>query len=232
MIASIAKQCFDFMTPFSRRTLLLAAIAAATSPALLASENTYLKLDVALPNAEGTLTKIFSYDCPFCYRYDKTVDAWLEKEVKKTSNLTFNPVFLEKRAKYGEAAALFLAYCRVKDTTSNVSVTAKESLFSRAKEAMYFGYLKEKKRWEGGETEFLKTLTDATGIAEAEFTKHRNDKAVLAIRDAWLPAKAVADIQGIPAYVVNGRYLVLNKAVRSKSALSEIIAELAKLPIE
>lgn len=232
MIASIAKQCFDFMTPFSRRTLLLAAIAAATSPALLAAENTYLKLDVPLPNAQGTLTKIFSYDCPFCYRYDKTVDAWLEAEVKKTANLTFNPVFLEKRAKYGEVAALFLAYCRVKDTASNVSITAKESLFSRAKEAMYFGYLKEKKRWEGGEAEFLKTLTDATGIAEAEFTKHRNDKTVLAICKAWLPAKAVADIQGIPAYVVNGRYLVLNKAVRSKNALSEIIAELAKLPIE
>ncbi len=220
------------MTTFSRRTLLLAAVTAATSPTLLAAENTYLKLDVPLPNAQGTLTKIFSYDCPFCYRYDKTVDAWLEAEVKKTANLTFNPVFIEKRAKYGEAAALFLAYCHVKDVASNVSVTAKESLFHRAKEAMYFGYLKEKKRWEGGEAEFMKTLTDATGITEAEFTTHRNDKAVLAIREAWLPSKAVADIQGIPAYVINGRYLVLNKAVRSKAALAEIIAELAKLPLE
>ncbi len=220
------------MTPFSRRTLLLAAIAATASPALIAAEDTYLKLDVALPGAQGTLTKIFSYDCPFCYRYDKTVDAWLEAEVKKTANLSFNPVFLEKRAKYGEAATRFLAYCRVKDTASHVSVTDKESLFSRAKEAMYFAYLKEKKRWEGGEAEFLKTLTDATGITEAEFAQHRNDKEVLAIREAWLPAKAIADIQGIPSYVVNGRYLVLNKAVRSKAALAELVAKLAKLPTE
>ena len=220
------------MTSLSRRTLLLATIVATVSPTLFAAEGTYLKLDVPLPNAQGTLTKIFSYDCPFCYRYDQTIDAWLQEHVKNSCNLSFNPVFLEKRAKYGEAAALFLAYCHVKDTATNISVTAKESLFSRAKEAMYFAYLKEKKRWEGGETEFIKTLTDATDISEAEFAKHRNDKDVLAIRDAWLPSKAIADIQGIPAYVVNGRYLVLNKAVRSKTSLAQIIEELAKLPLE
>lgn len=55
-----------------RRTLVAAAAAlsfTAALPALAAEKGTqYVVLDKPLPNAEGTLIKVFSYDCPFCYK--------------------------------------------------------------------------------------------------------------------------------------------------------------------
>lgn len=217
------------MSTVSRRLFVLAALAL-TCTGGIAAEAAYMKLDTPLPNATGTLTKIFSYDCPFCYRYDSSVDGELAKKAEEAAGLKFNPVFLENRAKYGKTAALFLAYCAVEDKKAGRDVTDKESLFSRAKNAMYFSYLKQKNRWEGGKSEFLRTLTEATGISEETFTAHSKDAEVLALRDAWRSAESVAAIQGIPSYVVNGRYLILNKVVRSKNELSDLVAKLATMP--
>ena len=220
---------FSLMFMVSRRLFLLTTLAI-TCTGVMATEPAYMKLKTPLPNSAGTLTKIFSYDCPFCYRYDNGVDAELAKKAAEVAGLKFNPVFLENRAKYGKTATLFLAYCSIEDKKAGRSVTDKESLFSRAKNAMYFSYLKEKNRWEGGKSDFLRTLTEATGISEETFTAHSKDPEVLALRDAWRPVEAVAAIQGIPAYVVNGRYLILNKVVRSKNELTELVEKLAKLP--
>ena len=85
----------------SRRSLGLAALAGLSFP-LWAKEATYVSLESPFENAAKTLIKIFSYDCPFCYRYDKSIDPWLCEEILPNLGLRFVPVFLESRAKYGQ----------------------------------------------------------------------------------------------------------------------------------
>ena len=213
----------------SRRTLGLAALAGISLP-LWAREQTYVVLQKPFADTDKTLVKIFSYDCPFCYRYDKSIDPWLSEQILPETGLRFVPVFLESRAKYGPTAALFLALCQREDEKIGRNPSDKISLFSQAKEALYFAYLKNKERWEGGESAFLTTLTQATGLTESFFLKRRNDRDVIALRDFWRPFGTVADIQGIPAYVVNGRFVIRNSAVRSRAAFGNLIRELSTLP--
>jgi len=212
----------------SRRTLGLAALAGLSFP-LWAKEAVYIPLKSPLANAKKTLMKVFSYDCPFCYRYDKSIDPWLCEQILPEIGLRFVPVFLESRAKYGPTAALFLALCQREDEKLGRSLLSKTSLFSQAKDALYFAYLKQKERWPSGEDDFLKTLTEATGLTRDFFFARKNDSDVLSLRDAGRPAKDIAAIEGIPAYVVNGSFLVRNTAVRSKTDFGNIIRELSTL---
>ena len=79
-----------------------------------------------------------------------------------------------------------------------------------------------------GEDAFLKTGLDAAGITADEFAKNRKNADVQKIADDWKPCYDVAKIQGIPAYVVNGKYLIMTKSIRSIDGMVSLIGELTK----
>lgn len=186
----------------------------------------YVVLQKPMINAEGKLTKVFSYDCPFCYKYDVGVDPKVLPRVEKELGLAFNPVHLETKGKYGRVASEFLAMCMLKDKAAGVPIEDKASLFKKAKDAVYHAYHRKAERWSAGEAAFIKTLTDATGISADEFQKAKNDPEVKRICDEWKTSYDVAKIQGIPAYVVNGKYLIMTKSIRSLDGFFETIKEL------
>ena len=202
----------------------------AATAALAATEGTdYVKLEKPMVNAEGKLTKVFSYDCPFCYKYDVGVDPKVLPRIEKETGLAFNPVHLETKGKYGRAASEFLAMCMLKDKAAGVSIESKDSLFKKAKDAIYHAYHKKGERWTSGEAAFVKTLTDATGISLDEFNKAKNDEAVKALCAEWKTSYDVAKIQGIPAYVVNGKYLIMTKSIRNFDGMVNLVKELKEM---
>ena len=216
-----------------RRTLISAAAVLAASASIPAFAGTvgtdYLVLDTPLPNAEGTLIKVFSYDCPFCFKYDVGVDPRVLPRIEKEAGLKFKPMHLETKGQYGRAGSIFLAMCMLRDEKAGVSVEDKNSLFKKAKDAVYVAYHKKQERWTSGEAAFIKTMTDATGLTAEDYEKAKTDPAVVALADSWKVTYPVAKIQGIPAYVVNGKYLLMTKAIRNFDGMVELVKELAAL---
>ena len=200
-----------------KKTLFALGLSVIAATAMAATEGTdYVKLDKPMVNAEGKLTKIFSYDCPFCFKYDGGVDPKVLPRIEKELGLAFNPVHLETKGKYGRVASEFLAMCMLKDKAAGVSIESKDSLFKKAKDAIY-------------EAAFLKTLTDATGISLDDFNKAKNDEAVKALCAEWKTSYDVAKIQGIPAYVVNGKYLIMTKSIRNFDGMVNLVKELKEM---
>ena len=117
----------------------------------------------------------------------------------------------------------------LKDKAAGVSIESKDSLFKKAKDAIYQAYHKKGERWTSGEAAFLKTLTDATGISLDEFNKAKNDEAVKALCAEWKTSYDVAKIQGIPAYVVNGKYLIMTKSIRNFDGMVNLVKELKEM---
>ena len=220
-----------------RRSFLIssaAAAAAALLPAAALADDfkegvDYQKLAAELPDASGKLVKIFSYDCPFCFRYDIGVDPKALPAIEKQAGLRFDPRHLETKGKYGRAASEFLAMCILKDRKAGRSIEAADSLFKKAKDAVYLAYHRKSERWTAGEAAFVKTMCDATGIAADEFAKERASAPVKALADSWKSTYDVAKIQGIPAYVVNGKWLVMTKSIRSIDGFVALVAKLAKM---
>lgn len=216
-----------------RRTILSAAAAAACLTSLPAAAATlgtqYVVLDKPLPDAEGTLIKVFSYDCPFCYKYDAGVDPKVLPRIEKEVGLKFVPMHLETKGQYGRCASVFLAMCMLRDQQAGVSIESKESLFKKAKDAIYVAYHRKQERWTSGEAAFLKTMTDATGLTAADYEAALKDAAVLTLADSWKATYDVAKIQGIPAYVVNGKYLIMTKSIRNFDGMVALVKELAAM---
>ena len=210
---------------FGLAAVLLSQICAAAQEGI-----DYVVLQNPKPQAQGTLTKIFSYDCKHCYKFDITVDADLIARIKQKTNLTFNPVHIEQRAKYGRTACEFFALCILRDKAAGRDAYGEDSLFKKAKDALFAAYHKDGTRWLWGESSFIDTLTKATGISSEDFSQSRRQHKVQALCDEWKWWYEAAKRQGIPAYVVNGKYLLLTANLRSVEQMAELIEELSKLP--
>ena len=213
-----------------KKTLMALGLTLFAATAMAATEGTdYVKLEKPYAYGEGKLTKVFSYDCPFCFKYDVGVDPKVLPRIEKETGLVFNPVHLETKGKYGRVASEFLAMSMLKDKAAGVSIESKDSLFKKAKDAVYKAYHKKGERWTAGEAAFLKTLTDATGISADEFNKAKGDEAVKKLCDEWKASYDIAKIQGIPAYVVNGKYLIMTKSIRGLDGMVNLVKELSAM---
>ncbi len=185
----------------------------------------YMVLEKPIPNAEKTLIKVFSYDCPFCYKYDKSVTGPVVEKVKGI--VTFEPYHLETKGKYGKLASELFAILILKDQAAGVPLIDEKSLFKKAKFAYYNAYHDQKERWDSGADDFLKTGLDAVGMTKAQFDEAVKDPKVQAIYEQWKASYDVAKIQGVPAYVVNGKYLIYTKNIKSIDSLADLVKELA-----
>lgn len=215
-----------------RRTLLKTAAATALIISVpnafaFAEGSDFVVLDKPLPDAQGTIVKIWSYDCPFCYKYDIGVDPKVLPRIEKEAGLKFMPYHLETKGKYGRAATEFLALCQIRDQAAGKSPEDKDSLYKKAKDAWYFAYHKKGERWAAGEAAFLKTAEDATGITDQDFQTARREVKVQSLADSWKVSYNVAKIQGVPAYVVNGKYLIMTKSIRNFDGMVSLVKELA-----
>ena len=216
---------------FVKTSAALALAATIAMPAFAATAGQdYQVLEKPLPGGEGKIVKIWSYDCPFCFKYDAGVDPKVMPGAEQATGLHFEMMHLETKGKFGRAASEFLAYCQLEDQKAGVtSVEDAKSLYKKAKDAWYQAYHKKGERWAAGEEAFLKTALDATGITADAFAAARKSAEVQQLADSWKPSYDVAKIQGVPAYVVNGKYLVMTKSIRSVKGFTELLTELSKL---
>lgn len=218
-----------------RRSFIAAVVAAAAAsvPGFAFAEDfkegvDYQKLSTPLAGGQGKLIKIFSYDCPFCFRYDIGVDPKAVPMIEK-AGIKFEPRHLETKGKYGRCASEFFAMCILMDQKAGRSIEAPNSLFKKAKDAVYQAYHRKGERWTKGEDAFIGTLSAATGISAADFAKERKSAAVKSLADSWKSVYPVAKIQGIPAYVVNGKWLVMTKSIKSIDGFVALVKKLSKM---
>jgi len=185
----------------------------------------YVKLEKPIPNADKTLIKVFSYDCPFCYKYEKAVVPVIVPKLPE--GVTYRPFHLKTKGKYGATASELFAVLMIKDQDNGIkSVMDEHSQFKKAKLAYYHAYHDKKERWDAGADAFLETGLQASGLSKAEFDKMKGDPRVKALFNEWEQSYDVAKIQGVPGFVVNGKYLIYTKNITSPDGMVELIKEL------
>ena len=64
----------NLLSKFSKGFLAVAMFGAISAAAFTEGED-YVKLEKPLSVEQNTLVKVFSYACPFCYKYDKNSNA-------------------------------------------------------------------------------------------------------------------------------------------------------------
>lgn len=185
----------------------------------------YIKLEKPINNADKTLIKVFSYDCPFCYKYDKAVTPGVV--AKLPNGVSFKPFHLKTKGKYGIQASELFATLIIKDKDNGIqSLFDEKSQFKKAKMAYYKAYHDKKERWDSGAESFFETGLAASGISKADFEKAKEDPRVKAMISEWEQSYDVAKIQGVPAFVVNGKYLIYTQSIKSPQGMLDLVNEL------
>lgn len=86
-------------------------------------------LEKPIPNADKTLIKVFSYACPFCYKYDKAVTGPVSDKVADL--VAFTPFHLETKGEYGKQASEVFAVMIAKDQAAGISLFDAKSQFKK-----------------------------------------------------------------------------------------------------
>lgn len=208
--------------------LAAAACLVAGAASAAAVEGTdYVVLEKPIANAQNTFIKVYSYDCPFCFRYDKGVVPVLKEKLGK--ELTFKDYHLHTKGKYGNEGDEVLATLWVEDEANGRDPMAEGSMHKKAKFALYTAYHVKKERWDAGADAFIATALDAAGMSRADFDAKKANPKVQEMVKAWKDCTYdIAKIQGVPAFVVNGKYLLKTAAIKSIDSMVENIRELAK----
>lgn len=197
----------------------------------------YVKLERVIPNAENTVIKVFSYDCPFCYKFDKAITTPV---MSKVPDMKFVPFHIPTKGVFGKYGSQVLAVAIAQDETNNINLLDEKSTFKKAKFALYAAYHDKNERWgadasnQANVDAFLKVALDAAGISKEEYETKINDEKVKNILNSWGmdengDAYMVGKVQGIPAYVVDGKYLIKTNSIKSIDQMADTIKQLHNL---
>ena len=185
----------------------------------------YQILQKPLDVPKNSVVKVFSYECPHCYKFDKTVTPKLFSEL---DGVKFIPYHLKTKGKLGETASKIFAAMIVLDEASDVSLLSDKSKFKKAKFAIYKATHDKNDDFNGGKDKarFIQTALSAAGVSDADYDKALASERAQEILKAWDDSYDVAKIQGVPAYVVGGKYLINVKAIGSVDAMATAVKEL------
>ena len=65
-------------------------------------------------------------------------------------------------------------------------------------------------------------------MSDADYNKALDSARAQEILKIWDESYDVAKIQGVPAFVVNGKYLIMTKSINSLDGMTQLVEELLK----
>ncbi|WP_369795580.1 thiol:disulfide interchange protein DsbA/DsbL [Campylobacter sputorum] len=226
-----------FLKTFTKSLVVLAMLTGISASAAVVEGTDYVKLEKPIANAEGTVIKVFSYDCPFCYKYDKAVT---KPVMKKVPEMKFVPYHLATKGQFGKYGSEILAVMIAKDQAAGIDLLDDNSNFKKVKFALYKAYHDKKEKWGNDASKpenveaFYKTALEPVGMTKADVDGAVKDQKVQDILNKWgmdqsSDSYMVAKIQGVPAFVVDGKYLIYTKSIKGIDQMANTIKELHNL---
>ena len=174
----------------------------------------YIKLDEnAALETNNSVIKVYSTNCPYCYRYETAVIPSFTANLPE--GVTYDAYHLQDKPPFGLEKSSVIAVARSID----------EGKYKDVKMAYYKHLHDDRQRFRTSE-EAIEFGLEVAGISREEYKQTVDSGDVQDMLAQWDSAMDVARQQGIPAIVVNGKYLIRTASVRSMQMLDDLTAEL------
>ena len=201
-------------------TIAFLFLAACTSsPAENFIEGTHYKV-LDLPEAENTVWEVYSVFCPFCERFDNSINPVIKKALPKGAS--FESVYFPQYNAFGSEAANVLAVMKVLG----------EDRYEKVKSYYFTEIITNNAVSLVGQDHdfFIDKGLEAGGVERKLYEETLKSDEVQKILDEWNSRAnaVVAESKGIPAVVVKGKYLIDLKQVKSEDMLVREILYLLK----
>lgn len=164
---------------------------------------------LAEPITAAPVTEVYSVYCPFCYKYERSVIP----AIAAAYGDRFEAIHLSSKGEFGGAATRLLA-----------ATVAGDAAAHKAAKLAWFVEIYEQARDFRSEDEFLAVGLQAAGMSRADLEAALARPEVAARIARWdAAAQPVARLEGVPAILVNGRYLVKISRATSVDMLRRLI---------
>ena len=185
----------------------------------------YQTLAKPLNVPKNSVVKVFSYDCPHCYKFDRTITR---KLMAKLDGVKFIPYHLSTKGKLGETTSKIFAALISIDEANGTDLLSDESKFKQAKFAIYRARHDEKDDFNDGKDKqrFIDLALNAAHVSKDEYEKALSSEPTKELLNEWFASYDVASISGVPAFVVSGKYLINLNAASSIDEMAKTIKEL------
>ncbi|GGZ15433.1 MULTISPECIES: thiol:disulfide interchange protein DsbA/DsbL [Shewanella] len=165
-------------------------------------------------SVKPNLTEYFSFYCPHCYHFSKTFLPKLKADMPK--DMTFKQIHVEF---IGREMGVVMSRAWAISELLNVSDKIEPALFAAIHE----------KHQRFTSMEDVKQFFVAEGVDAKEFEAAANSFMVNSMVASMKRSTENAKIEGVPALVVNEKYLIDTASLKSFEQLAEIIKYLSKL---
>ena len=185
----------------------------------------YQTLAKPLNVPKNSVVKVFSYDCPHCYKFDRTITR---KLMAKLDGVKFIPYHLSTKGKLGETTSKIFAALISIDEANGTNLLSDESKFKQAKFAIYKARHDEKDDFNDGKDKqrFIDLALNAAHVSKDEYERALSSDRAKELLNEWFASYDVASISGVPAFVVSGKYLINLSAASSIDEMAKTIKEL------
>ena len=185
----------------------------------------YQTLAKPLNVPKNSVVKVFSYDCPHCYKFDRTITR---KLMAKLDGVKFIPYHLSTKGKLGETTSKIFAALISIDEANGTDLLSDESKFKQAKFAIYKARHDEKDDFNDGKDKqrFIDLALNEAHVSKDEYERALSSERAKELLNEWFTSYDVASISGVPAFVVSGKYLINLNAASSIDEMAKTIKEL------
>lgn len=217
--------------------LFVGVLAFSCANAKLVEGIEYEKLPFVVENMDDTVIKVARYNCQFCYKFDEHVVGRMVPNLKSVKYIPYHSAF---GAEFGKQVSQVLAVMIAKDMEKGISLVDENSMYNRTNMAIYRAFHSKGERWGDDSSKdrnvkkFLKTALAPTKMSVKEYEENLKEPKVVEILDSWGldsddMAARLANVQGVPSFIVDGRYIIKPEAIRTPEQLADMIEELSNL---
>lgn len=176
----------------------------------------YIVLKNSIPNMENSVIELFNIGCPHCAYFNKELPKILEI---LPSEIEFYPYHLSVGSKIHDVFSEIVAVSLQLDKKNNLNTKSINSNFKKVTN-LYFDLMHEKqKKWKN-EEEFLSDGLSTLNISNKEYSEILKNKDTQNILKKWKEAVKYAEFQGVPSFIVNGKYMIVTKNISSTEDLA------------
>ncbi|MDA3967093.1 MULTISPECIES: DsbA family protein [Helicobacter] len=175
----------------------------------------YIILKNPIKNTENSVIELFNVGCPHCEYFNKDLPKVLEF---LPNSVAFYPYHLSAGVRLHEVFSEILAVALNLDLDTGLSTKSNNSNFKKVTN-LYFDLMHTKqKKWQS-EDEFLSDGLAILGISSEEYKKILKDKNTQNTLKKWRDSMQYAEFQGVPSFIVNGKYMIVTKNISSTEDL-------------
>ncbi|KFZ36754.1 DSBA oxidoreductase [Shewanella mangrovi] len=175
----------------------------------------YKVISSAPASAQQNVTEFFSYYCPHCYVFSKKYIPQLKANLPAGMAFKQNHVDFIGR-EMGKVMSRAFAISEVLGVTDKI-------------EPLLFSEIHEKHhRFQS--IEEVKQFYVDNGVDSKKFEAAAGSFMVNSMVDSMRRATENSGIEGVPAIIINDKYLIKNESLKSFEEMQELVGYLSKLP--